>query len=309
MGKFWEGIGGKLAERCAAAAIPTAVFWLGGLLAFAFSRGGLPQVDALVGPLNQLSNAIQVAVLLTLVVAMAASAAVVGRLTTPALRLIEGYWPGWCAGLRRSLTARMARRAAADDADWQLLAGVVLVHPDAASAEQLAAFAQLDQRRHRRPAHPNRYLPTRVGNILRAAETWPTDKYGLDAVVVWPRLWMVLPDAARQELIASRAALDSAVAAAIWALLFCTFAVWTPLAVPLGLALAAIAVLVWVPPRAENFADLVETAYDLHRTALYQQLRWPLPTSPEEERGHGQQLTAYLWRGSDDPAPTFTPPS
>ena len=47
---------------------------------------------------------------------------------------------------------------------------------------------------------------------------------------------------------------------------------------------------------------------DLHRTALYQQLRWPLPTDPKQEHSQGEHLTSYLWRGSHDPDPTFTPP-
>ncbi|MEX5258304.1 hypothetical protein, partial [Kocuria arenosa] len=54
------------------------------------------------------------------------------------------------------------------------------------------------------------------------------------------------------------------------------------------------------------FADLVETAYDLYRGRLYQQLRWPLPTTPAEEHDHGKALTQYLVRGSDQPHPRFT---
>jgi hypothetical protein len=64
-----------------------------------------------------------------------------------------------------------------------------------------------------------------------------------------------------------------------------------------------------LPGRAQLFGDLIEAAYDLHRTALYHRLRWPLPADPEQEHSHGQQLTAYLWRGSHAPAPTFTPPT
>jgi hypothetical protein len=37
-------------------------------------------------------------------------------------------------------------------------------------------------------------------------------------------------------------------------------------------------------------------------------LRWPLPTNPKEEHLEGQRLTTYLWRGSDDPDPTFSSP-
>jgi len=81
-----------------------------------------------------------------------------------------------------------------------------------------------------------------------------------------------------------------------------------PLAIPVGLATTITALTVVLPGRAQVLGHLIEAAYDLHRTALYQRLRWPLPTSPAEEHAIGQQLTAYLWRGSNQNAPTFTPP-
>ena len=128
-------------------------------------------------------------------------------------------------------------------------------------------------------------------------------------MTVWPRLWLVLPDRASQELVAARASLDSSAAVAVWGLLFCFFGIWTPLAVVPGLGVAVFAVTVWAPPRAKTFADLVEAAYDLYRPALYQQLRWPLPSNPAEERKQGRLLTTYLWRGSQRTSPEFTPPS
>ncbi|HLM89368.1 MAG TPA: hypothetical protein VK284_10115 [Streptosporangiaceae bacterium] len=309
LGKFWEAVSGRLADRWATVAAPALVFWLGGLLAWAYHRGGLHELSVLTGWLDRQTNVTQLAVLLTVLLAVFASGVIVDRLTTPMLRLLEGYWPSWLGRLRSRLIKRIQDQAIKDDIAWQELARHMQPSAQAtATAEQLATFARLDQKQRRRPATPNRYLPTKVGNILRAGETWPAVKYGLDAVAVWPRLWLMLSDSTRRELIAARAALDSAVAAAIWGLLFSVFTVWAPLALPLGLGVAAVAVTVWAPPRAEIFADLIEAAYDLHRTALYQQLRWPYPTNPKQEHRQGQQLTAYLWRGSEDPDPTFTPP-
>lgn len=37
-------------------------------------------------------------------------------------------------------------------------------------------------------------LPTRFGNILRAAETYPGERFGLDAVLMWPRLIHVMDE-------------------------------------------------------------------------------------------------------------------
>jgi hypothetical protein len=308
LSNFWDAIGGKLADRWAAVATPALPFWLGGLLAWAYHRGGLYQLTTLTNWLDRQTTITQLTTVLAVLLGVAASSLLVDRLTTPVLRLLEGYWPAWFAWLRRPLLARLQRRAAAEDAAWQQLVPDVLEHPATATADQLATFARLDQRRRRRPKTATRYLPTRIGNVLRAAETWPADKYGLDAVAIWPRLWLLLPDSARQELLAARTALDGVVAVAIWGLLFCIFAIWMPIAIPIGLVVATAAIRFWAPTRAEIFGDLLEAAYDLHRTTLYQQLRWPLPTDPKQEHTQGEQLSSYLWRGSDDPDPTFTPP-
>jgi hypothetical protein len=307
LSKFWEGVGGKLADRWAAVSTPALVFWLGGLLAYAYSRGGLHGLSTVTDWLNQQTTPAQIAVLLTVLLGVAASGVIVQRLTVPVLRLLEGYWPRWSDPLRRRFTDRARRRAVDSDAAWQRLAPQVLP-PATPTAELLSEFVRVDQRRRRRPAKINRILPTRIGNILRAAETWPEDKYGLDAIVVWPRLWLLLPDTTRQELLSARAGLDNAVAATIWGVLFCAFSAWTVLTVPVGLAVALASTTIWVPARAEVFGDLLEAAYDLYRCAVYQQLRWPVPLNPHHEHGYGQLLTTYLWRGSDDADPPFTPP-
>lgn len=302
--KFWDSLGGGLAVRMAGLGWPAALFWLGGLLMWA---GGPHRLSALTGWLNRQSTPAQIATLLAVLAAVACSAALVDRITLPALRLLEGYWPTWMSGLRRRLVDRGDAKAAVEDKAWQQLAPDVLERT--ATSEQLTAFAGLDQRRRRRPANPAQRLPTRIGNILRAGECWPADKYGLDAVAVWPRLWLVLPEVTRRELTAARTALDQSVATALWGLLFCSFSAWSLLALPIGFGVAVSAVAIWVPPRAEVFADLVESAFDLHRVALYRQLRWPLPGTPAQEPAFGRELTAYLWRGSDYPHPRFVAPS
>jgi len=75
-------------------------------------------------------------------------------------------------------------------------------------------------------------MPTRLGNLLRAAERKPLEKYGLDAILCWSRLWMLLPDAVKKDLQESRADLNNAARVWLWSLLFCgwTFVgenIWT----------------------------------------------------------------------------------
>ena len=300
---FWQVAGGKLADRWAAVSVPALIFWLAGFAAWAYHRGGLHTLSDERWLKGQTSVEQVVVIVVTLLV-VGVSGLMVGWAATPILRSLEGYWPFWTGLLRSRLADWLAKRAAAEAPAWQ--EAYARVEGDNPTAEDQAAYARLERRRRQRPAAARYFLPTPIGNILRAAERRPVDKYGLDTIVVWPHLWLLLPETTRSELRSARVSLDTAVAAAIWGVLFCTFGIFAWIAVPIGLAAAVIAVAVVAPGRAQVLGELVEAAYDLHRTAVYQQVRWPLPDNPEEERRVGPQLTAYLRRGSNLSSPTFT---
>jgi hypothetical protein len=308
VGKFWESVGEKLADRWAAVSVPALVFWLGGLLAWADGHGGFHALKAPADWLGKQPGPTQIAIVLIALLGVAASGVVVTRLTTPVLRLMEGYWPCFLDVARRPLVERARKKADSIRSEFQAVAGPVLTGTPPPTPQQRADYTRLTQRWRRFPGH-GRYQPTRVGNTLRAGESRPVDKYGLDAVAVWPHLWLLLPETARSELAAARGSLDSAVGAFIGGILFVVFTPWTPWAAVAGLAAAAVAYWLWVPDRAEVYVDLVEAAFDLHRGALYSQLRWPMPENPQDERAKGRQLTAYLLRGASGTKPTFTSPT
>jgi hypothetical protein len=306
MGSFWDAVAGKLADRWAGIAAPAVVFWTGGVLAWAFAGTGSSRLSKIINWLDDQTAVAQIAAIFGVLVAVAASAIVVQRLTTPVLRTLEGYWPTWLRAASDRQSNRILLKRQADDAAWQQLQGDTdEVEPTAA---QRAELARLERRRRHRPVRDNEVLATRVGNVLRAAETRPDHRYGLNAVIVWPRMWLVLPDAARQELTSARASLDVAVAAVIWAAAFVGFTPWAWWAAPTGIAIASATIYWWIPARAELFADLIEATFDLYRADLYRQLRWPLPDTPAAEHKAGKALTQYLVRGSDQPNPTFTAP-
>jgi hypothetical protein len=307
LSKFWEAAGGKLADRWAVVSAQALAFWLAGLAAWLRHHGGVRALAAPSDWLERQSGVVQALTVLVLLLSVAASGVAVNSATGPTLRLLEGYWPRWAGGLRRNLVDAHLRRAERDKLSWQQ--AHTQVQADDFTADDLTAYAVLERRRRRRPSTPAYFMPTAIGNIIRAAERRPADRYGLDTIVVWPHLWLLLPEHTRTDLQTARRSLDSAVRTAIWGGAFCLCTVLTWLALPVGLAVVLIATTVVVPARAQVFCDLFEAAFDLHRTALYQQLRWPLPTDPQAEVPAGRQLTAYLWRGSDRPVPGFTLPT
>ncbi|MCY7392227.1 MAG: hypothetical protein LH647_12305 [Leptolyngbyaceae cyanobacterium CAN_BIN12] len=145
-------------------------------------------------------------------------------------------------------------------------------------------------------------MPTRLGNILRAAEHKPLAKYGLDAIVCWSRLWLLLPDAVKKDLQAARADLNTAARVWLWSLLFCGWAfvgvsLWAAWSLLFGL-LSAWFAYGWALDAASTYGELIEAAFDLHRHLLYQSSRWNLPADPAIEHRVGQELTQYLRRRS-----------
>jgi hypothetical protein len=304
--KFWEALGTKLAERWVAATAPALLFWASGLLAWLYGHGDVGSItDPKVWILGQ-PGLVQVGFLLAILLLLVASVLLVERLSVPTLRLLEGYWPRPFRRLRRQLVAREEAKVAALEQRWSELRE--RLRQEIASPDERQEAIELDAKLLRFPALSEQMMPTRIGNILRAAESRPTGKYGLDTVACWPHLWLLVPDAARQELATASSRLQAAVNAAVWSALLLGFAAWTWWAVPTAVAATAVIVRIWVTNRAEVLADLIEATVDLHRPALYQALRWPLPTDPDDERSAGQMLTEYLRRGLSGPLPQFTKP-
>jgi hypothetical protein len=299
MTKFWEAMGGKLADRWAATGVAALVFWLGGFVAYAYSTHDIKNVADRV---SRQPVVTQVGVIVLALAVIGASTVVVHRLVPIALAMLQGPWRGPFARLSMWRSTRVEARANQWDGQWQMLADIVQY---GGTPEQRAEFARLDARLRRIPTPDVGYLPTPIGNTLLATNCVVTTKYGLDSGTVWPRLWLLFPQSARDELTAARAGLDASVAAVVWALAFCAFIPFTLWALPVGLLLAVVITWLWVPARVMTFAALVESTFDLYRHSLYTQLKLPLPSGPADEPAAGRRLTAYLYRGIAPPHTAF----
>jgi hypothetical protein len=308
--KFFEGIGNQLfGTQPFAAVAPALLFWTGGLIAWAWAQGvfhawSVADVNTW---LTNYAGAPALA-LIALALVVISSSLVVNLMTLPVLRLIEGYWPawGWVQGARRRSTARLGKRLDRLEDQWQTL-GMRPEEP--LDPEEKAELAALDRQLRLAPADPAHRMPTTIGNILRAAELRPLEKYGLDSIICWPRLWLLLPAEVQKNIGAARDSLDAATRAAIWGVLTLVWSVWTPLAAPLVALIVVVLAYRSLRGAAETYGDLLESAFDLHRFALYRSVGWPLPATPVGERACGLQLTEYLFRGTASPAMRFTFPT
>jgi hypothetical protein len=320
---FWSGIGEELARTWVARVLtPAFAFWVGGSALLWWhvyaddvaARGGLATLVASATGIGELPVLVQGALVVGGLVLVTASAVVAERLTVPLLRLLEGYWtrPAWLfgqlTGYRRWRRRRVLARAA--PLQGRQLRGTLTVaeyaelrrlrkdsKPDEvrlATLERKAADGLTAQETARlgrdlawlrtTPDRDDLGMPTRLGDVLRAAEHRPSASYGIDAIVCWGALTQLLPAELRSQLTAARAALDTAARTWLWGALFL---VWTPLswwAVAVGVGVPLVSYRFGILPRALTFGELIVTAYDLHRMALYDALHLPRPDSPEKER-------------------------
>jgi hypothetical protein len=309
LANIWAGLGSKLADRWAAALFsPGLLYWAGVMLTWIYAYGQTPiSRRGLLGAITSWSRSIghlPAAALIILTIAalfvVTASGLVLQRASLPALRILEGYWPSWLSRLQGWSSRRLSDRIDRDVRRLRELGIGPL--PQKETAER----GRLERRRRRAPVDPALRMPTRAGNILRASESRPHARYGLEAVLCWPRLWLVLPDDARQEVIAARSALYLAVQAWLAGILFCIWAFWAWWAVPLGLAVAIGSYYLRILSASATYGDLVESCYDMHRGKLYAALRFGKPASPAAERSAGQSLSTYLRSGSVSGTP-FSP--
>jgi len=272
------------------------LFWTGGCLAYICK---IDELSLFWKQINSVSTEQKTIVILAFLMILAISEGIIRRFDTFVLRVLEGYH--WPRIIRRRRVNYINKMILEKEKRFQILAN----NPSRDGQERYE-FVKLDRLLMYTPKEELR-LPTRLGNFLRAVELRPYDKYGLDVFVCWPHLWMLLPDHVRKEISEARENLDAAVHIWMWGFLFIIWTVWAWWAIPAAILIIYFAYR-WIWQCVKLYAQLVETAFDLHRNLLYKELRLSLPANPAEEIKQGKLLTEYLWRGSDEQTPVFTEP-
>jgi hypothetical protein len=294
--EFWKSLGGSFDKRWLINTFgPALVFWGAGLWAWAqlvgldnalqLWRGYAPQVHLFLGAAGLL-----LVFFTALLLEIFAGAL---------LRFYEGYWPVW-----RGLARRRARDLRQKQERRRVLRTKVAT--DQATPADRAELAGLDSELAHRPRDPEQSRPSRLGDVLRTAEDYPRERYGLDPIVFWPRLFSQLSKPLRQALGTAQDQLDlslrlatlAALHGIIWSVVAATCRQWAALWWALPALL--LAWLVWRSSAqiATSYAMLFRSAFDLHRFDAYRRMHWPPPTSPLAEKARGAELILFLLDGT-----------
>jgi hypothetical protein len=149
------------------------------------------------------------------------------------------------------------------------------------------------------PDRPGLVLPTRLGNVIRAFETYTTRQYGAGAISLWPRLAGVLESSFVQTLDNAKMAFDFMINSSFLTLVLAGMStaaglVWKPpVAAALYQAWLAWALVFLVLSylsylaainRAREWGTQVKSAFDLYRLSLFTKLGYDKPVDLAEER-------------------------
>jgi hypothetical protein len=266
------------------------LFWIGGFVAWIWRCGWSYFWEWF----QKLTNEYIILLLLGVILVIASSANMLKRFDLFILRLLEGYnWPYW---LKMWLIKKKEKwYFSKKENRLKKLSEKFYKNLQKMTIKEREEYAKLDSIFMYLPDLEER-MPTKLGNILRTSEIYPVDRYGLDIFVCFPRLWFVLPREVKNDIVKAREDLDNSALIWIWHFLFMIWGIFTLWAIPLGFILMVLGYR-WALQAAEIYAVLIEASFDLYRPLLYQELRWPLPTNPEEEKEKGEELTTYLCRG------------
>ncbi len=224
------------------------------------------------------------------------------------IRLFEGYWPR-----RRFFLWLRNRRVKFYRRRWEHLKA--LAQSASTSQEANEIWAEL-LAFYPPPNHVDKMMPTRLGNILRAAEIYPYERYGIDAAVIWPRLRPLLKPEVMALLEDRKTTLVFMLSVS---LLSATFSlIWCPLLAlqtnrwDLFLLCALGWPLTWMCCQnalqsALAYGEQLKVTFDLYRHELLRAMNRPLPKDAEDERKEWLRLTRFFQRNLPLPSTPSAP--
>jgi hypothetical protein len=193
------------------------------------------------------------------------------------------------------------------------------------SPERTQAVRQLTERF---PPEDRLVLPTELGNVIRAFENHPRERYGLDGIPVWPLVVTMLSEGERSELEETTTDvafwLNSLVVVVVAGSVLFAERLWHPpgdsietALIELAIAAAVIGMVTWMYRQligaAIGWGKPVRAGFDVHRLELYDRVGVKRPHTREDDVAAGKAVNRMLafaepiplrWRATPPGTPT-----
>jgi hypothetical protein len=225
------------------------------------------------------------------------------------VQFFEGYWGTSPVSqvIRHQRIIRYQRKCEALNRDTDSVMDMFAAWKAANSRTTLSIRAphrskseEAERARGNFPANLDEVMPTRLGNVLRRAESQAGRQYQLNSLQVVPHLLLVAPanhvdyvnDQRSQLDLAVRMTFVSIVATVTTIIFLWPYGAWVLIAlIPYALAYLSYRGSVVA---AGHYGNALETLVNLNRFTLYQQLHLQLPASADAERTRNQELARLL---------------
>lgn len=158
------------------------------------------------------------------------------------------------------------------------------------------------------PTQPKQVMPTRLGNILKNAELYSLDRYGIDAVFMWPRLYNLFSERFLETIAEAKGSLDFMLVVSALSSIFALFSgVYLLIVKASGLLFLTCfwggLFLAWLTYRsalgsALLYAQQIKAGFDLYRHELLKQMRLELPKTPLEEPKLWEEIKELLYNNN-----------
>lgn len=169
----------------------------------------------------------------------------------------------------------------------------------------------LQMRRTEFPAEREHLLATRLGNVIRAFETYSKEMYGLDAIPGWTRIIAIVPREYRETIADARAQFDFALNL-VWlsliALIEYGILTWLTGRTPMPIISLLLVFATWLSYEfaiigAMEWGETVKSVFDLYRNDLLAQMGIEPPQSRDEEKTYWTKISrSFLyWEKLDLP--------
>lgn len=146
-------------------------------------------------------------------------------------------------------------------------------------------------------------LPTRLGNVFAKFEEYPRQLYGMESVLLWPRMGPLFVKSGYSEVIErQKMGFDFFINLSFLSLVFAVsfssislyFAAYLNLLVPIVALFCSWLFYRFAIMAAQSYGVAVRVAFDLHRSELRKSLGIKDPKSFEEETQQWQDLASFL---------------